>query len=78
MNTELLLQTIQSVYQLSIYAAVAIWCYQCGSTEQDKGRARNLVDKKILTKLKLEEVQLLVSLPTLATGNRMRENVLSF
>ena len=36
------------------------------------------VDNKILTKLKPEEVQLLVSLPTQATGNRMREKVLSF
>ena len=36
------------------------------------------VDNKILTKIKPEEVQLLVSLPTLAAGNRMREKVLSF
>ena len=36
------------------------------------------MDNKILTELNPEEIQLLVSLATPATGNRMRENVLSF
>ena len=78
MNTELLFQTIHSVSQLSVYGAVANWCYQFGSTEKEKGRASTVVDNKILTRLSQEEVQLLVSLPTQANGNRMRENVLSF
>ena len=73
MNTELLFQTIHSVNQLSVYGAVANWCYRFGSTEEEKGRASILVDNKILTKLKPEEVQLLVSPPTRATGNRMPE-----
>ena len=49
MNTELLFQTIHSVNQLSVYGAAANWCYQFGSTEEEKGRASNLVDNKILT-----------------------------
>ena len=72
MNTELLFQTIHSVNQLSVYGAVA---NQFGSTEEKKGRGSNLVDNKILTKLKPEEVQLLVSPPTKATGIRMREKI---
>ena len=44
-----------------------------GSTEEEKGRANFSVDNKMLTWLKPEEVQLLVSLPTLAPGKRMRE-----
>ena len=59
MNTELLFQTTLSVNQLSVYGAVANW-----STEDEKGRASIPVDNKILTKLKPEEAQLLVSLPT--------------
>ena len=48
------------------------------SIREEKGRASNLVVNKILTKLRPEEVQFLVSLPTQATGTRMREKVLSF
>ena len=36
------------------------------------------MDNKILTKLKPEDVQLLVSPPSRATGNRMQERVMSF
>ena len=64
MNTELFLQTIHSVNQLSVYGSVAGWCCQFGSTAEEKGRASTLVDNKILTKFKPDEVQLLVSLPT--------------
>ena len=48
------------------------------SIREEKGRASNLVDTTILTKLKTEEVQFLVFPPTQATGNRTREKVLSF
>ena len=48
------------------------------TTEQEKGRANFSVDNKMWTRLQSEEVQLLVSPPTIAPGNRMRENVLSF
>ena len=78
MNTELWFQTIHSVNQLSVYGAVANWCRQIGLTEEEKGRASLAVDNHILTKLKPEVAQLLVSLPTLATGDTMRENALSF
>ena len=52
MNTELLFQTIHYVNQLSVYGAVTDWCYQFGSTEEEKGRASTSMDDKILTKLK--------------------------
>ena len=78
MNTELLFQTFQSVNQRSVHGAVTDWCYQFGSTEEEKGWASTSVDNKILTKLKPQEEQLLVSPPTRATGNRMQERVLSF
>ena len=39
MNTELLVQTIHSVHQLSNYGAVANWCDQFGLTEKEKGGA---------------------------------------
>ena len=47
------------------------WCHQFGLTEEEKGRANFSVDKEMLTRLQPEEVQLLVSLPTIAPGNRM-------
>ena len=49
-----------------------------GSTEDENRRASTAVDNKILTKLKPEEVQLSVSPPKRATGNRMPESVQSF
>ena len=78
MNTELLFHTVHSVNQLSVHGAVANWCYLFGSTEDKQGRASTTVDNNILTKLKPKEVQLLVSLPKRATGNRMPERVQSF
>ena len=68
-----LVPTMHFVNQLNVYGAVASWYYQFGSTEEEKGRASTLLDNKISTKLKPEEVQLLVS-PTRATGNRMERN----
>ena len=78
MNTELLFQTGHSVNQVDVCGAEANWCYQIGFTEDEKGRTITTVDNKILTKLKPEEVQLLVSHPKRATGNRMPERVQSF
>ena len=63
MNKELLFEMVHSVNQLSVCGSVANWCYQFGSTEDAKGRASTIVDNNILTKLKPEEVQLLVSPP---------------
>ena len=36
MNTELLFQTVHSVNQISIDAAVTDWCYQFGLTNEEK------------------------------------------
>ena len=72
-NTELLFHTIHSVNQLSIYGAVANWCQQFGLTQDEKGRANLSVDKKMLTSIPPGELQLLVSPPTMAPGNGMRE-----
>ena len=51
---------------------MANWCEQIGLSEEEKGRVGILVDKLILTMVEPEEVQLLVSLPTQAPGNRMQ------
>ena len=77
-NTELLFQTVHSVNQLSIYGAAANWCKQFGLAEEEKGRDILSADKKMLTSIPPEEVQLLVSLPTMALGNGMRENIVRF
>ena len=71
-------QTIHSVFQLSIHGAVANWCQQFGVTEEEKGRVNWSVDKSILTSVPPDEVQLLVSPPTKASGNSLQETVLSF
>ena len=67
-NAELLFRIMHPVNQLSVYGAVANWCQQFGLTEEEKGRIKLSVDKKILTSIPLEEVQLLVSPPTMALG----------
>ena len=46
MNKELLFQTLHSVNRLCVSGAVASWCYQFGSTEEEKGRTCTLVDNK--------------------------------
>ena len=42
-------QTVHSVNQLSVYGAVANWCYQFGLTEEEKGRVAIPADNKNLT-----------------------------
>ena len=78
MNTELLFQTLHSVNQLGVYGAVTNRCYQFGLTEEEKGRVGIPVDNKILTMVEPEEMELLVSPPTQAPGNRMQGSALSF
>ena len=73
-NTELLFQTVHSVNQLSVYGAVANWCYQFGLTEEEKGR----VCGHFSTMVEPEAVELLVSHPTQASRNRMQGGALSF
>ena len=65
--------TIHSANQLNVYAAVANWCHQFAL-----GQVGIIVDNKILTMVEPEEVELLVSLPTQALGNRMQRGALSF
>ena len=78
MNTELLFQTIHFVNQRSIHEAVTNWCFQLGLTQEEKGRVGIPVDKKILTMVEPEEVELLVPPPAQARGNRMQGSALSF
>ena len=72
MNTELLFQTVHPVNQISVYAAVTDLCYQFGFTEEEKRRVAVRVDNKNLTMVEPQEVQLLVSPPTQAHGNKMQ------
>ena len=77
-DTELLFQTVRCVNQLSIYGAVANWCYQFSLTEEEKGRVAILVDKKKLIMVEPKEVELLESSPTQAPGNRVQGGTLIF
>ena len=54
------------------------WCEQFGLTEEEKGRDNQSVNKSFLTSAPLHEVQLSVSLPTMASGNSLQEHILSF
>ena len=72
MKTELLFQTVHSVNQISIYAAVTDWCYQFGLTGEVTEQVAILVDNKNLTMMEPEVVEMLVSLPNLALGSKMQ------
>ena len=79
-NTELLFRTIHSATQLSIYVAVSNWCEQFGWTEEEKEQERPLgrkesVTKGVLSSVNSQEVKLLVSSPSLASGNSSRRNI---
>ena len=69
--TELLFQTIHSVNQISIYAATADWCHQFGWTDEERERVAVLVDKGVFTVVETEEIEMLMSLPNLALGNKI-------
>ena len=73
-KTELLFETSHFVNQLCIYGAVANWCEQFGLTEEEKGRDNLSVNKNVPPR----EAQLLVPPPTMASGNSLQENTLSF
>ena len=73
-HTELPFQTAHPANQPSAHGAAANRC-QFGLTEEENGRVANPVDNKILTMVEPEEVDLLVSLPTQALGNRMKGSV---
>ena len=71
-NAELLFQTVHSVNQISIHAAVTDWCYQFGLTNDGKEQVAILADNGILTMVAPEEVDMLVSSPNLALGHKMQ------
>ena len=71
-NTELLFQTVLSVYQISVHGAVTTWCYRFGLTEEENGRVAIPVYNKKSTMVEPEEVDVLVSLPNLALGSKMQ------
>ena len=72
-NTELLLQAVHSVNQISVCAAVTDWCYQFGLTE-GKRTSRQSRGKRTSRYSfgQSEEVDMLVSLRNLAFGNKMQ------
>ena len=74
LNTRVLFQTVHCVNQLSVFGAVTNWCSQFGLTE--KGRVAIPVTI-FLTVVEPEEVELLVSPPTQAPGNRMQGGALT-
>ena len=57
-NTELLFQTVHSVNQISICAAVTDWCYRFGLTNEEKEQVAIPVDSGILTTVEPEEVEI--------------------
>ena len=75
MNTELLFPTVHSVNQIGVYAAVTDWCYQFGLTNEEKEVAIS-VDNGILTMVEPEEVEMLVSPPNLALGNKVYDTMM--
>ena len=82
-NTDLLFRIIHFVEQLSMYGAVSNWCEQVGLTEDEKGQEKppgkkESVTKGVLTSVKSQEVNLLVSSRRLASGSSLRENIQDF
>ena len=77
MNTELLFQTINSVNQVSIYAAVTNWCYKF-ALKDEKEHIPTTVDNRIRAVVEPEEVGLLISSPNLAQGNLMMQSEAKF
>ena len=82
-NIELLFRIILSVNQLSIYGAASNWCEQFGLTEEERELERPLarkesVTKGVLSSVKSQEVQLLVSFPRLVSGESLQKNIQDF
>ena len=72
MNTELLFLTVHSMNQISVCAAVTDWCCQFGLTTEEKEQVAIPVENGISTVVDPEEVEMLVSRPNLALGNKMQ------
>ena len=72
MNTELLLQTVHSVKQISVYAAVTDWCYQFVGLANEEKEQVAIPVSNFLTMVETEEVEMLVSPPNLALRNKMQ------
>ena len=68
MNTELLFQTVNSVNQISVFAAITDWCVQHALTNEEKEHVAIPVDIRILAMVEPEEVDMLISSPNVAQG----------
>ena len=58
--------------QFSACAAVTDWCYRFALTKEEKEQVAILVDNGILAMVEPEEMEMLVSPPNLALGNKMQ------
>ena len=76
MDTELWFQTTHSVQQFSNLRSSGELVSSIKFEKEEEGRVGIPLDNKILNKF-IPKIQFLVSLPTIATRSRMRENVLS-
>ena len=65
MNTEQKIQTINSMNQVSIYAAVSNWCYNFVLKEEKKHNLTQ-VNNRIMAVVEPEEVDMLISFPNQA------------
>ena len=63
MNTELLSQTIHSVNQVSIYAAVTNGCYKFASKEEETEHILRPVDNRVMAVVEPDEVDDIFSEP---------------
>ena len=69
MNAELLFPTVNSVNQISVYAAITDWCYEIAWTNEEKEHVAILVDNRIQALVDPEKVDMLMSSPNQAQGN---------
>ena len=74
MITELLFQTVHSVNQVSIFAAVTKWCYKFAWKKEEKHTFPHTADNRIVAVVETEEGDMLISSPNLAQGNLMMQS----
>ena len=74
MNTEIVLQTIHSLNQASIYAVVTNWCYKFVLKKEERAHIPTPVDSRVMANVEPEEVKMLISSPSPAQGKLMMQN----
>ena len=77
-NIELFFQTVNSVNQVSIYAAVTNWCFRIALKKLEKDHIPTPVDNRVVAVVEPEEVDMLISSPNRAQGNLMMQNEAKF